>query len=205
MHEIGSVQFVQIQRSSLKVGAVSHETYNPGALLRTDRLAITAHGAYGVLPDQSLVVDIHNETHPHTRHNTDSDNGLSIGFLGHYHAMRDRFGSHLTDGIAGENIVIESIDSAQRFWLADLGDRVTFQNPTTGVMIHVTVLKVVTPCTPFSQFCMKQPDLSGQPLKETLQFLHNGMRGFLVALPDLPYATISAGDRVLIGGNPAHA
>lgn len=195
MREIGRVQFVQIQRSSLKLGNASHEYYDPAALLRSDHLAVSAAGAFAVMPDESYIVDIHNAMHPHTRHNRDSDNGLSVGFTSHYQAMREQFGAHLTDGIAGENIIIET---ARRFSLADLGDQIAFQNPVSGQVIRLNVPKMAAPCTPFSQFCMCQPDLGGQPLKETLQFLHNGMRGFLVALPDMPYATINAGDRMLI-------
>ena len=52
------------------------------------------------------MLDIHHDiNHPDKAY--DDDDLVSIGFTSHYKAMRERFGAHIEDGTAGENIIIE--------------------------------------------------------------------------------------------------
>ncbi len=194
MQAIGHVQFVQIQRSSLKVGQRPDRYFDPAALKQVEQLSVGARGALGVMADGSHILDIHNADHPHTRNN--GNNPLSVGFTAHYQAMRDRFGDHIGDGIAGENIIVTTDRS---YGLDDLGGRVAFQNPATGVIAYLKVVKIVAPCNEFSQFCAQSDmPLSGAALKDTLQFLGEGRRGIMLAVEDGTRITIAPGDIMLI-------
>jgi hypothetical protein len=121
-------------------------------------------------------------------------NGISIGFTSHYREMRERCGPHLSDGIAGENILVESDRS---FALADLGQRLVIQT-ATGALVHLAELVVAAPCNEFSQFAANQAErLPPEALKATLQFLNDGRRGFYATLASAPDgAVVRAGDLV---------
>jgi hypothetical protein len=110
--------------------------------------------------------------------------------------MRERFGAHLADGCAGENILIEA-DGA--FTLADLAGRVAIHNPATGEVVELSELLVAAPCVPFSHFAANQGELPAQALKETLQFLNDGRRGFYVQLAEgQREGWVQAGDQVFV-------
>lgn len=191
MHAIGTVKFVQIQRNPLKIGEKPDRRYDPDGLQVVDSLLVTQDGVIGLLTSGERLVDVHHTTHPHTRNR--GDNGISIGLTAYYREMRTRFGDHMTDGIAGENILIES-DHA--YTLAELGTHLIFENPATGAQIRLNVVEPTAPCVPFSQFAARRK-LEGSDQKTVLQFLDNGMRGFLVAAaPGTSNFTIQAGDRV---------
>ena len=55
---------------------------------------------------------------------------------------------------------------------------------------------VATPCIEFSQFAINaQMPPSNELIKETLQFLNDGMRGFYATLPEMEELTVvQAGD-----------
>jgi hypothetical protein len=189
---------VQIQRSSLKLGERPNRYFDPGALQHVERLSVAQEGALGVLADGTHILDLHNTTHPHTHNNSGSP--LSVGFTAHYQAMRDRFGEHVADGVAGENIIVTT-DRA--YGLDDLGERVGFQNPQTGQIVYLKVVKIVAPCNEFSQFCYQKgrhdgEPLSGAPLKETLQFLGEGRRGIVLTVENGVRFEIASGDIMLI-------
>ena len=95
--------------------------------------------------------------------------------------MRERFGEHVQDGTAGENIIIAS---DEEIWLPDLGRLVEFHNPDSREVITLEVTRIAAPCDPFSHFTANSQDqrLPPEVLKETLQYLDNGRRGFLLKL-----------------------
>src|SRR6185436_12587044 len=107
LRPLGRIVNLQIQRSSLKLGEKPNRWFDPAPLLPVDELALTPNGAIARLPDGGTLLDIHHANHPATRNNGTND--ISVGFTSHYAAMRQRFGPHLPDGIAGENILVESI------------------------------------------------------------------------------------------------
>jgi hypothetical protein len=105
MRELGPIIRLQVQRDSIKSGGKPFERYTPEPNLVSVRvLRLDADGVYGIDDRGDVVPDVHNATHPHTKFR--GDNGLSIGFTGHYAAMRARFDQHLVDGIAGENMLV---------------------------------------------------------------------------------------------------
>ena len=197
MKEIGHIKHVQIQRTCLKIGQKPYRYYDPGALLVVSSLLLSPRGTIGVTIDGEHIIDVHHADHPTSR-NQDL-NGISIGFTSHYQAMRAQFGQHLVDGIAGENILVETDDEQT---LADLEPGVAILSAETGQMIHLQELLVAAPCVEFSRFAindgMSPPN---ELIKETLQFLDNGRRGFYatVAESQEPIA-IHAGDRVYVLG-----
>jgi hypothetical protein len=106
--------------------------------------------------------------------------------------MRERFGDHLTDGIAGENIIVAC---DQRVTPDMLGDRVIIETQT-GERIILEDILAAPPCEPFSRFATGR-DLTAPEMKSTLQFLSNGTRGFYMRLITAgDSAIIQAGDKV---------
>jgi hypothetical protein len=106
MQKIGTAQFLQIQRESLKEGEHPNHVYNPAPLLTVDKIQLTPDGIVGHTARGEEIIDVHNVNHPGSRYR--GDNNISIGFLQNYDVMRNRFGDHLTDGIAGENIFVDA-------------------------------------------------------------------------------------------------
>ncbi|MCH8341719.1 MAG: hypothetical protein IIA51_09230 [Chloroflexi bacterium] len=162
------------------------------------RLLITPQGIEATTPAGERVLDIHHTAHPQTRYLGDDD--VSIGFTSHYTAMRARFGEHMLDGIAGENITVEDEDE---IWLEDLGRQIAIVNQETGRKTLLDVKDFAAPCKEFSYFAARSQHerLPAEKLKATLQFLGNGRRGFLLVLSDDQVsAEVRPGDRVFVVG-----
>ncbi|HEX5691920.1 MAG TPA: hypothetical protein VFX76_18025, partial [Roseiflexaceae bacterium] len=146
MQVLGSIKQVQIQHASLKVGVRPHAYYDPTPLVVVEQLLLAPGGVIGITSGGERIVDVHNLAHPASKSRQGS-NGISIGFTAHYQAMRERFGAHLLDGIAGENLLIES----DRAWtLADLAGQLAIQT-SHGALIPLVELLVAAPCVEFSQ------------------------------------------------------
>ena len=140
------------------------------------------------------VLDIHHINHPDKAY--DDDDLVCIGFTSHYEAMRSRFGDHLVDGSAGENIVIEY---DQDIWKDDLGQQLVIENSEMGEKTYLKILSIAAPCDEFSHFVnnSQYERLPAAELKSTLQFLGNGRRGFLLILSDgQDSGTVQVGDKV---------
>jgi hypothetical protein len=193
--EIGLIKHVQLQRSSLKQGQRPHRYYDPAPLLLVERLRLEAGGVSVMRVDGEPIIDVHHANHPETKQQL-GVNGISIGFTSHYRAMRDRYGAHLTDGCAGENILVES----DQLWsLDDLGAALLIEC-ADGRRVALDGLVVAAPCVEFSRFAHLSADpLTADQLRTTLQFLDGGMRGFYARLADgQDPVDIRAGDRVFI-------
>lgn len=196
LHEIGKIKRVQVQCSSLKRGEPPHRYYDPAPLLVVARLVLTPHGAIGVIASGEEVMDIHHVHHPQTK-NAKGKSDLSIGFTSHYAAMRKRFGEWIQEGCAGENILVEV---KQPYTLTDLAHGLAIERHETGEMLFLGSLKVAAPCLEFSQYAANfgRP-LPPQTLKETLQFLNDGQRGFYAKLSaPQSQGSIKANDRVFV-------
>lgn len=134
---------------------------------------IDADGVTGYTSDGVALLDVHNRMHPLSRFR--GDNGISIGFTGHYRAMRDRFGDGLDDGAAGENLLVGD-------------DRVHEEaRLMPGVMIEssdgpvrVTTVTGAPPCVEFARYCLGLPtgEADRRAVAAGLEFLGHGMRGF---------------------------
>ena len=108
--------------------------------------------------------------------NRGGENGISLGFTTHYLAMRQRFGQHLCDGIAGENILIE-VD--RQFPLEDLAGGVVVEG-ASGRRLELRPVIVAAPCVEFARYALRFPD-DNRPdatVTEALRFLDAGLRGF---------------------------
>ncbi len=190
---IGPIVRLQVQRSSLKCGDKPHRWYNPEFIKSVPGLRLDDGGVTGL--DGAEIADVHHRDHPQTKFR--GENGVSVGFTGHYRRMRSRFGNHLTDGIAGENIVVET---AREISEEELARGVVIVGANGQIVL--AAVQVAAPCVEFSKFCAgyavdQRPD---RVITETLQFLHEGMRGFYATLADgigTP-AEIAVGDTVYL-------
>jgi hypothetical protein len=193
LHQIGLIKQVQVQRSGLKVGKKPDLYYDPTPLLPVSRLLLTDRGVVGITDENLHIVDAHNADHIYSRHK-EGIYRISVGFTSHYKTMRDKFGDRLVDGIAGENILVET-EQVQD--LSNLENGIAIQLAATGQIVHLKDVQVAAPCLPFSHFAAaKDEPLSNEQIKETLQFLHNGCRGFYVSLDNDEPVEIQAGDAV---------
>ena len=202
VREIGRIVRLQVQRQSLKIPAPSAalhgRLYAPAPLIEVASLRVSPSGVVGRSDYQTDLVDVHHAQHASSK-NVNGANAISIGFTAHYGLMRDRFGSHLTDGIAGENVLV---DSAERVDLQMLGAEPALIIETRdGQRVRLQDVIVAEPCVEFTRFALGfgPADASGQAVTDGLRFLRFGMRGFY-ARPAGPEAVVRAGDRVLRPG-----
>ncbi len=194
IRELGKVKLVQVQPSGMVIDTPAGHFYDVTRRVEVDSLIITPLGIEADLANGEHVLDIHHIHHPNKAY---KDDLVSIGFTSHYAAMRERFGEHMQDGTAGENIIIEY---DQEVWLDDLGQQVAIENAKTGHQTRLDILRIATPCNEFSHFAANSQHqrLPADELKNTLHFLNHGRRGFLLALADSQAsATIQVGDRVV--------
>ncbi|HSR21860.1 MAG TPA: hypothetical protein VLL49_13180 [Anaerolineales bacterium] len=191
---LGNVSLVQIQPRGLIYPSPSGEVYDPSRRLEVKRLLITPLGVEASGPDGERILDIHHMHHPDKAY--DSKDLVSIGFSSHYEVMRARFGGHMVDGAAGENMIVEC---ERAVWRDDLGQQIAVESAQTGSRAFFDIVRVATPCREFSHFAAGSPpeSLPADELKSTLQFLDNGRRGFLLVLAaGQQAATVEPGDRV---------
>jgi hypothetical protein len=194
--QLGTVKLVQVQPAGLIIETPEGYYYDPSRRVEVDCLQITPRGIEAITPQGERVLDIHHKDHPETRYLGDDD--VSINFTSHYDAMRARFGVHMVDGVAGENIIIEH---DQEVWLPDLGQKLAIENEATGHRVLLEVKDFAAPCEEFSHFAARSQHkhLPTDKLKATLQFLSNGRRGFLLVLnKGQANATVQPGDRVFV-------
>ena len=194
MRLIGHIRQLQIQKDALKKGAGAERTYDLGALSIVPAARLTTDGVTG-LNDAQEMHDIHHSQHKHSRHRPSS--AISFNFTQNYERMRRRFGSELLMGCGGENILIDLVAGVD---LASL-----LQNPGVTLVIEseglqrgsLTGVKVAKPCVPFSEYVL---NMDAKPpagvVKETLQFLDGGMRGYYCAWEGEPLE-VRIGDKVL--------
>lgn len=185
-----SVIRLQVQLEPLKKGSKPHRWYDISPIREVERLRVTADGAVGEVDGQRLL-DVHNVTHPRSR-NHGRASGLSIGFTSHYRAMREQFGAHVTDGVAGENVLVDSDDRIARERLEHGALRVR-----DGRVVPFAEVVIAEPCVEFSRFVLGvAPGDGGPPMREPLQALRGGIRGFYVALAEP--VDLAAGDELLL-------
>jgi hypothetical protein len=190
---IGTIVRMQVQESSLKVGDKPRR-YDPAPIQSVPALSVSSAGVVGLAENGQSIVDVHNHDHPASK-NRRGENGISIGFTGHYRVMRQRFGQHLADGIAGENILIEA---DRQFQEEELAGGVVVEG-TGGRRLELRPVIVAAPCVEFSRYALKFPD-GARPdatVTEALRFLDAGMRGFYATYEGEP-AVVEVGARVFL-------
>lgn len=173
MTPVGRIVRLQVQTDHLKRGEQPRRWYDPAPITSVEALRLDPGGVAGIGSDGTVYEDVHNQRHRISRFR--GDNGLSIGFTGHYAIMRDRFGAHLADGVAGENILV---DSDAHHTEEALGGKLLVKT-STG-LVHIEQVIVAPPCVEFTRFCLQWPRDArpDRTVTEALQFLDEGMRGF---------------------------
>lgn len=194
MQLIGSVVRLQVQSRSLKAGERPRRWYDPEPIVAVPRLGVDATGVVGWDADGNRIEDVHNTAYPGGRNR--GNNHVSVGFTSHYGAMRRRFGTHLRDGIAGENILVATgTAGGLSFSDADLTGALVIE--TAGGKIELTELSVAEPCAEFSRFALRldtYEDETAPAVRDALQFLRRGMRGYYAA--HATPGTVELGDPV---------
>ncbi|MDE2571378.1 MAG: hypothetical protein KGM44_02510 [bacterium] len=166
---LGAVVLLQIELDALKETADSR--FRDELIRPVERLLVSPEGV--IAPSAAgYVVDVHHARHPFSRSN--GTNHLSIGFTGHYEAMRRHFGVPLSLGAGGENVIVRR---EGRTLLADLGVELLFELADGG-RLRLRQPAVMHPCAPFTRFCLGQSSPVAEALRAGLQFLDGGMRGF---------------------------
>ena len=194
MRQIGRIKQVQIQRDPLKQGEKPYRYYDPAHLLVVEKLLLTPEGVLGITIEGKQLIDVHNARHPASR--LRGNNGISLGFTSHYRAMRARFGPHLLDGCAGENILVETDEEFQD---TALGERVFIQVRDTRQQIMLEQVQVAAPCVEFSHFALNEMmRMPAEIVREALIFLDGGRRGFYASFTGDEPCVLRAGDRVCI-------
>ena len=194
LRELGAVKLVQLQPNGLIIEKGSGYFYDESRRVEVDRLEINSKGIEATTLTGEHVLDIHHLDHPDKEY--DDDDLVCIGFTSHYQAMRTRFGDHMVDGIAGENIII---DFEKEVWVDDIGTQIAIENSETGQITRLDLQMFAAPCDEFSHFAAQSQDerLPAAELKDVLQFLNLGRRGFLLLLSKgQENAVIRVGDKV---------
>jgi MOSC domain-containing protein YiiM len=189
MTPLGKVVRLQVQSAALKSGERPNRVYGTAPIVEVDELLLTPEGAVGIDAAGARILDVHNTAHPETRYS--DGNTLSFGLTRHYARMRERFGPHMVDGCAGENILVET-DAPLR--LPELGARVGLRT-TTGAILAFSAIRVALPCVEFSKFTIRDQDATPADLKPVLQFLDEGTRGFYVMAAS--EGTVRRGDQLV--------
>lgn len=187
---LGRVINVQVQKSSLKIGDGRRKHFDPAPLRAGQALRVEHDTVHAVAGEHSWL-DVHCAAHPESRNRGNGDM-LSIGFTGHYEVMRERFGAHLCNAVAGENILVEHDGVLQ---LADL-ERGLRLVGADGRTLDFHRIEVAHPCVEFSRWCLADDEAPGLAVKETLQFLDGGLRGFYCFIDDGLPQEIRVGDQL---------
>jgi hypothetical protein len=198
LEPIGRIVRLQVQTAHLKRGEQPHRWYDPAPITEVAALTLDPGGVTGIGTDGTVHHDVHHRDHPLSRNR--GDNGVSIGFTGHYGLMRERFGPHLADGIAGENILVESDDVHTE---AGLDGEVLIK--TTVGLLRLSRVKVAPPCVEFTRYCLQWPHdrRPDRRVTEALQFIDNGVRGFYASFSPDSVREVRAGDRVFRIARPS--
>jgi len=192
--ELGRIVRLQIQTASLKSGPPKCRHYDPAPLRVAGWLEMIRDGAVAVV-DGETTVDVHNAVHAATK-NRSGINPISIGFRSHYERMRERFDAHLVDGIAGENILVDSEDVIE---LDRLGGGLTIEGDD-GRRVELFGISVAHPCVEFSRYALDDRAASPLLVSDALRFLDNGMRGYCASVASVQPLRVKIGDRVYATG-----
>jgi len=148
MTPLGKVVRLQVQAEPLKSGEKPNKVYATAAIVEVERLLLTPTGAVGFDAAGAQILDVHNTAHPATRYT--EGNTVSFGLTSHYARMRERFGPHMVDGCAGENILVET-DAP--LYLSELGERLGLRG-ANGEVLALANACVALPCVEFSKFAI---------------------------------------------------
>ncbi len=175
---IGEIVLLQVQVRSLKRGERPRSWYDPEPITSVSSVQIDTGGVMGIdRSGEPTIGDVHHRDHPVSKFR--GDNGVSFGFTSHYARMQARFGDHLRNGIAGENIIIRSDHVFREDELARGIVVMSRQGP-----VVFGPAASAKPCAEFSKWCLRYPHdrLPDGAVTDALKFLFSGTRGFLAAI-----------------------
>ncbi len=194
MQSLGQIVRLQIQGRSVKHGERPSRWYSPQPLLAVPRVTLSPGGVSGQGEQGEPLIDVHHCDHPASKFSAALDNSVSIGFTGHYHAMRERFGEHLANGVAAENLLV---DAEGTIGESDLADGLLIETQD-GQRIALQHIRVAEPCLEFTRYALRYAldTPSDGAVQQALAFLRGGLRGFYASYQGDP-VTLHLGDRVL--------
>ncbi|MCI0711207.1 MAG: hypothetical protein L0154_13700 [Chloroflexi bacterium] len=192
---VGKIIRLQVQTRSMKQNlADGRRVYQPeGALASVDEIMVDSDGIMALI-DGLIIIDKHNATHPESHNN--GANPVSVGFTSHYDDMRSQFGDHVTDGLAGENIIVQT---AMPIPEAMVDADIVFKT-ASGDYIILQDVYAMPPCEPFTRYCLSYAPGEGEAreIKSGLQFLSKGVRGFAGTPNNAQKITLRVGDKMLV-------
>jgi hypothetical protein len=185
---------LQIQTDPLKVGKAPLRRYDPSSIESVHRLDVGPSGVIGLAERLGSVLDVHHVDHPRTR-DPKGRGGVTVMGTGDYTHLRERYGDHLTEGIAGESILVDAPNG-----LAGLDMPTEITVVTAAGPIRLTSVVVADPCVEFSRFCLGQDPspVVDDDVRQALIDLDGGARGYRAVASDS--GVISLGDQVAIPG-----
>ncbi|MET0965606.1 MAG: hypothetical protein ABWZ02_04375 [Nakamurella sp.] len=183
---------LQVQRVPVKPGKAPLRRYEPSAIVPVLSINAGPRGVQGVTADGELILDVHHRDHPKSRDRKGKAGILFMG-TGDYDALRERYGEHLLDGIAGETMLLAAPDG-----LAGRRLPKTVIVKTAAGPLELHAVRSAAPCIEFSRFCLLRepsPEVD-DVVRETMIDLDGGARGYRsIAATE---GTISVGDVVTI-------
>jgi hypothetical protein len=184
---------MQVQREPVKVGRAPMRTYRPAAIVPVDRLLTGPRGVHGVTGDDEEILDVHHQDHPRSRDRKGRAGVLFMG-TGDYRALRERYGDHVVDGIAGETVLLDAPAGLARLGLPPVATVFTADGP-----LEWHDVREAEPCVEFSRFCLRQEPspVVDDAVRQALVDLDRGARGYRAVAANS--GTIRLGDVVSIG------
>ncbi len=184
---------LQVQRGPVKVGRAPLRSYQPAAIVSVERILAEPRGVRGVTPDGEEILDVHHRDHPQSRDPKGRAGFLVMG-TGDYVALRQRYGEHVVDGIAGETVLVDAPDG-----LAPLTPPPVVTVSTADGPLELHDVREADPCVEFSRFCLRQgpSPVVDAAVRRALIDLDHGARGYRSIASGV--ATIRVGDLVTIG------
>ncbi len=165
---------LQVQTEPLKVGQAPYRRYDPSTIESVHRVQVGRLGVVGLAERLGSVVDVHHVEHPNSR-DRKGIGGVSVMGTGDYLRLRRRYGDHLTEGIAGETILVDAPGG-----LGGLDMPTEISLITANGRIVLTQFKVAEPCVEFSRFCLGQgpSPVVDDAVRQSLIELAGGARGY---------------------------
>ena len=165
---------LQVQTDPVKVGRAPLRRYDPSMIESVPRIEVGPAGVVGLAERLGEVMDVHHVDHPRSR-DRKGNAGVTVMGTGDYARLRAAYGDHLTEGIAGETILVDAPDGLAR---RAMPDRITVL--TAGGPIPLRQVRVADPCVEFSRYCLGQEPSAtvDDAVRQALVDLDDGARGY---------------------------